>query len=92
MSASLVNVPAMQLASFPMALLAQWMRNAGAASAWTASAAKMAAPGDVQMRWAEKFLDQLDEALEWQSPGTMSWRFHDEENWLRLAPSLVVFD
>lgn len=41
------------------------------------------------MRWIEKFLDQLDTAIEWQSPGTMSWRFHEDENWLRLAPSLV---
>lgn len=38
------------------------------------------------MRWVEKFLDQLDQALEWQSPGTMSWRFLEAENWLRIAP------
>ena len=41
------------------------------------------------MRWVEKFLDQVEEALEWQPLGTMSWRFHEDENWLRLAPSLV---
>jgi len=41
------------------------------------------------MRWIEKFLDQLETAIKWQSPGTMSWRFHEDENWLRLAPSLV---
>ena len=41
------------------------------------------------MRWVEKFLDQLDQALEWKSLGTISWRFHKDENWLRLAPSLV---
>jgi hypothetical protein len=42
-----------------------------------------------QGQWMGKFLDQLDEALEWQSPGSISWRFQAEENWLRLAPSLV---
>ena len=41
------------------------------------------------MRWVEKFLDQLSEALEQRSPGTMSWRFHEDENWLRVAPALV---
>ena len=41
------------------------------------------------MRWLEKVLDRLDEALEWHSPGTISWRFHEDENWLRLAPSTV---
>jgi hypothetical protein len=28
----------------------------------------------------EKFLDQLDEALEWKSLGPISWRFREEEN------------
>jgi hypothetical protein len=41
------------------------------------------------MRWVEKFLDKLDEALEWQSPGTISRRFNEVENWLQLAPSPV---
>jgi hypothetical protein len=41
------------------------------------------------MRWPEKVFDQLDKALEWQSPGTISWRFHEDENWLRLGPSVV---
>ena len=41
------------------------------------------------MRWVEKVLDRLDEALEWQSPGIISWRFHEDENWLRLAPSTI---
>jgi hypothetical protein len=41
------------------------------------------------MRWVEKVLDQLDQSLEWQSPGALSWRFHEDENWLRLAPSVV---
>ena len=41
------------------------------------------------MRWLEKVLDQLDQALEWQSPGAISWRFHEDENWLGLAPSVV---
>src|SRR5689334_15216186 len=39
------------------------------------------------MRWVEKFLDRLDESLEWQSLGTISWRFLQEENWLQIAPS-----
>lgn len=38
------------------------------------------------MRWVEKFLDQVEQALEWQSLGTISWRFHEPENWLRIAP------
>lgn len=41
------------------------------------------------MKWVETFLDRLDPALEWSSPGTLSWRFHKDENWLRLAPALV---
>jgi len=41
------------------------------------------------MRWVEKFLEQLDDALELKSLGTISWRFHKDENWLRVAPSLV---
>lgn len=38
------------------------------------------------MRWVEKFLDQLDLSLEWQSLGTMAWRFSEEEGWLLIAP------
>jgi len=38
------------------------------------------------MRWVEKFLDQLDLSLEWQSLGTMAWRFSEEEGWLQIAP------
>jgi hypothetical protein len=41
------------------------------------------------MRWVEKVLDQLDQSLEWQSPGALSWRLHEDEHWLRLAPSVV---
>jgi hypothetical protein len=41
------------------------------------------------MRWVERVLDQLDQSLEWQSPGALSWRFHEDEHWLRLAPSVV---
>jgi hypothetical protein len=41
------------------------------------------------MRWVDKCLDKLNEALELWSPGTISWRFHEDENCLRLAPSLV---
>jgi hypothetical protein len=41
------------------------------------------------MRWPEKVLDRLEQSLEWQSPGALSWRFHEDENWLRLAPSVV---
>jgi hypothetical protein len=41
------------------------------------------------MRWVEKVLDQLEQSLEWQSPGALSWRFHEDEHWLRLAPSVV---
>lgn len=38
------------------------------------------------MRWVEKFLDQLDQSLEWQSLGTMAWRFSEVEGWLQIAP------
>lgn len=38
------------------------------------------------MRWVEKFLDQLDVSLEWQSEGTLAWRFYEEEGWLQIAP------
>jgi hypothetical protein len=38
------------------------------------------------MRWVEKFLAQLDQSLEWRSPGTMAWRFHEDEGWLRITP------
>src|SRR5436309_11904356 len=38
------------------------------------------------MRWVEKFFDQLDLSLEWHSPGTMAWRFAEEEGWLQIAP------
>lgn len=41
------------------------------------------------MRWVEKVLDQLDQSLEWQSLGTLSWRFHESEHWLRIAPCSV---
>ena len=41
------------------------------------------------MRWVDKCLDRLNDALECQSLGTISWRFHEDENCLRLAPSLV---
>jgi hypothetical protein len=41
------------------------------------------------MRWMEKVLDRLEQALEWQSPAAISWRYDEEENWLRLAPSVV---
>jgi hypothetical protein len=44
---------------------------------------------DSQKRWVEKFFDQLDEGLEWYSPGSISWRFNAEENWLQLAPCLL---
>lgn len=50
---------------------------------------ELIAQGEVQMRWVEKFLDKLGEAVELQSPGTISWCFNEEENWLRVAPSLV---
>jgi len=38
------------------------------------------------MQWVEKFLNQLDLSLEWQSLGTMAWRLHEDEGWLRIAP------
>lgn len=38
------------------------------------------------MRWVEKFLDQLDQSMEWHSLGTMAWRFHEDEGWLQVAP------
>jgi hypothetical protein len=38
------------------------------------------------MRWVEKFLDQLDMSCEWQSMGTMAWRFLEDEGWLQIAP------
>lgn len=41
------------------------------------------------MQWVETFLDKLGEALELKSPGTMSSRFNEVENWLLLAPSAV---
>jgi len=41
------------------------------------------------MDWIEKALDKIGEAVEWQSMGTLSWRFNDIENWLLLAPGLV---
>ncbi len=41
------------------------------------------------MRWVDECLERLNEALELRSPGTISWRFHEDENWLRLGPSLV---
>jgi hypothetical protein len=50
---------------------------------------RLTVPEEPQRRWVEKFLKQLDEALEWQSPGSISWRFQAEENWLRLAPCLL---
>ena len=39
------------------------------------------------MRWVEKFLDRLEEALE--TLGTISWRFDEDENSLRVAPSML---
>src|SRR5450432_2352473 len=50
---------------------------------------ELAALGDMPMRWFEKVLDQLEQSLEWMSPGALSWRFDEEENWLRLAPSVI---
>jgi hypothetical protein len=41
------------------------------------------------MEWVEKVLDQLDQSLEWQSLGKLSWRFDEEDNHLRLAPALM---
>jgi hypothetical protein len=41
---------------------------------------------DTPKRWVEKFLDRLDEALEWQSMGTLAWRFHPDDGWLQIAP------
>ena len=41
------------------------------------------------MRWLEKVLGRLDEAVEWHAPGAMAWRANEAENWLRLAPSTV---
>ena len=38
------------------------------------------------MDLVEKFLDQLGEVIEMQSPGTISWRFIEIENWLLVAP------
>jgi hypothetical protein len=40
----------------------------------------------MQMRWVEKFLDRLDQSLEWRSLGTMAWRFHEDERWLQISP------
>src|SRR5271170_7780333 len=40
----------------------------------------------MQMRWVEKFLEHLDQSLEWQSMGTLAWRFVEEESWLLIAP------
>lgn len=39
------------------------------------------------MGWVEKFLDQLDLSLEWQSLGTLAWRFYEDEGWLQIAPA-----
>ena len=39
------------------------------------------------MRWVEKLLDQLDGSIEWQSLGTLAWRYSEEEGWLLIAPS-----
>ena len=41
------------------------------------------------MQWVEEFLGQLEGSLEWQSLGTISWRFVEDENWLLLAPSIL---
>lgn len=39
------------------------------------------------MKWVEKLLDKLGDAVEMQSPGTISWRFDEVESWLQVAPS-----
>jgi hypothetical protein len=38
------------------------------------------------MEWVELVLDKLGEVIEMQSPGTISWRYVEIENWLLVAP------
>ena len=41
------------------------------------------------MEWVDKVFDKLVEAFEMQSPGNITTRFIEVENWLRVAPSPV---
>ena len=41
------------------------------------------------MDWVNKFLDKLGEVLELKSPGKVSWRYNEFEDWLLVAPSVL---
>lgn len=41
------------------------------------------------MKWVDTFLDRLDEAVEWQSPGKLACRYIPDEDWLLIAPAAL---
>jgi hypothetical protein len=41
------------------------------------------------MKWVDTFLARLDEAVEWKSPGKLSWRYVPDEDWLLVAPAAL---